>query len=142
MSAVEGDPTFDEDGYIAPPPRKKRKSPEGALQRAVVKHMRASCPPDLAWTAIESAGRGMFEGAELKRRGVRAGVSDIIIALPGVARMSCIELKTGYVKQSDAQAEWQRLVEGAGGLYEIARSVEDVDRTLRKWGVEMMGPLL
>lgn len=58
-----------------------------------------------------------------------AGQADIAGILNGFAIE--IEVKADRGKQSEAQANWQRAVERAGGVYILARSVEDVLDQLR-----------
>lgn len=76
--------------------------------------------------------RDSKEAANLKRQGVKAGVPDL--CLP-VARCGYhglyIELKVGNNKQTQAQKEWQYLLNGQGylsvvcyGFYEAAEVLE------------------
>jgi hypothetical protein len=46
-----------------------------------------------------------------------------------------IECKTERGKQSDAQKRFQAMIERFGGLYVLARSVEDVDQALARVGI-------
>ena len=57
------------------------------------------------------------------------GVSDILGILPD-GRFLSIEVKAGRNGPTEAQAEFLRLVNAAGGLGFVARSVEDVEREL------------
>jgi hypothetical protein len=41
-----------------------------------------------------------------------------------------IEVKSATGRQTEAQRKWQRMVEKFGGLYVLARSVEDVAQAL------------
>jgi hypothetical protein len=41
-----------------------------------------------------------------------------------------IEVKSATGRQTEAQRKWQRMVEKFGGLYVLARSVEDVERAM------------
>jgi hypothetical protein len=60
------------------------------------------------------------------RRNPAAGVADIIACLAPTGRLCAIECKSAKGTQSPAQKEYQREIESAGGLYIIARSVDDV----------------
>lgn len=67
-----------------------------------------------------------ISGARRKSRGVVAGVSDSLLLLPrGQYHGACFEFKTHKGVQSDAQKEWQALVEGAGYYYCIVRDKDD-----------------
>jgi len=59
----------------------------------------------------------------------RNGAADITGILRGGRRLE-IETKTATGKQSDAQVEFQAEIERMGGLYILARSVEDVATAL------------
>jgi len=58
----------------------------------------------------------------------RKGISDIIAIING--KIICIEIKTIQGRQSTYQKEFQKEVEGAGGIYFLARSVDDVIKKL------------
>jgi hypothetical protein len=55
------------------------------------------------------------------------GVADIIGLLPG-GRFLAVECKSSRGRQSDAQRAFQLMVERSGGLYIIARDIEDLKR--------------
>ena len=61
------------------------------------------------------------------------GQPDIFAIIQG--RFVGIEVKTVVGRQSKDQKNWQRNCERAGGLYILARSVEDVRVTLEKEGL-------
>ena len=54
------------------------------------------------------------------------GAPDIIGILPG-GRFLAVEVKTATGRQRPEQQAWQRACEARGGLYVLARSVEDID---------------
>lgn len=77
---------------------------------------------------LEACGIFHWRNNSGARGGVRYGCPgspDIIAILPGGTFLG-IEVKTPSGKQSSIQAAFQHLVEEAGGLYIIARSVNDV----------------
>lgn len=91
--------------------------------------------PDKLCFAIPNGGsRNPIEAANLKRQGVKAGVSDVIILIPkkGFASL-CIEFKTATGKQSEEQKEFQRQVEACGSKYVIVRSVAEAIETLKEY---------
>lgn len=72
-------------------------------------------------------------GAALGRAGfVRfglPGMADISGIMQGGRRIE-IECKTATGRQSPEQKRWQAMIEKFGGLYVLARSVEDVGKVL------------
>ena len=69
------------------------------------------------------------DGDRFIRYGLK-GQPDIFLILKG--RFIGIEVKTRTGRQSEAQMQWQRNCERAGGLYILARSVDDVEFRLKK----------
>lgn len=70
--------------------------------------------------------------ARIDRRTVRFGVpgqADLTGILPGGVRLE-IEVKSAAGQQSEAQQNYQRMIERFGGLYVLARSVNDVRRAI------------
>jgi hypothetical protein len=55
------------------------------------------------------------------------GVADIIGLLPS-GRFLAVECKSDRGRQSEAQRDFQAMVEGSGGLYLIARDIQDLVR--------------
>lgn len=106
---------------------------ESDIQAAILIYV-TSLPRSYFWRQ----NTGVFHDAEGRRR-VRAcpkGTPDIIGALNG--RFIVIEVKRGKggVHMED-QKNWQRNCERAGGLYILARSVDDVrDRLVMEGLVE------
>lgn len=67
------------------------------------------------------------------RFGLR-GMADIQGVLAPSGRHVSIECKSAIGRQTKEQSAWQRMIESLGGIYILARTVEDVAATL--------GPLL
>ena len=70
--------------------------------------------------------------ARLGRRMVRFGVpgqADLTGILPGGLRLE-VEVKSLGGRQSPQQQAYQRMIQRFGGIYVLARSVEDVGRAL------------
>ena len=75
------------------------------------------------------------DGDRFIRYGLK-GQPDIFLILKG--RFIGIEVKARTGRQSEAQKQWQRNCERAGGLYILARSVDDVrDRLIMEGLVEV-----
>jgi predicted LPLAT superfamily acyltransferase len=57
------------------------------------------------------------------------GSPDIVCVIEG--RYVGIEVKASDGRQSDAQRDFQARLEAAGGLYILAKSIDDVERSLK-----------
>ena len=67
-----------------------------------------------------------ISGAIRKAMGVTKGVADTMLAIQrGGHGGMFVEFKTETGKQSDAQKEWQVIVENQGYLYRVIRSLEE-----------------
>jgi hypothetical protein len=64
----------------------------------------------------------------LVRYGLGTGSADLICCYKG--RFLAIECKSMSGRQSHEQVCWQRAVESAGGLYILARSLQDVTKRI------------
>jgi hypothetical protein len=76
--------------------------------------------------------------AVIGRRLVRfnpLGTPDLVGLLSPTGRFVGIEVKSGTGKQRKEQQTMQRVIEAFGGLYVLARSVDDVDRAFATVGV-------
>lgn len=109
--------------------KKRRKSPEYILQKQVVDLLRWN--NIMVFSVPNGGSRNLREAAKLKRTGVLAGVSDLIVLLPNKAIF--LELKTPKGKQQKSQKDFQRDVEALGFDYHIARSVEEVKKLHKTW---------
>jgi len=73
--------------------------------------------------AVPNGGaRSVLEGVLLKKTGVVAGVSDLILLYKGNAYL--FELKTDTGSQSEKQENWQALMESHGFKYLLIRTKE------------------
>lgn len=89
--------------------------------------------------AVPNGGqRGKAQAGKLKAEGVVAGVSDLILLVPGFViselkdgylakecHALCIEMKTAKGRQSPEQKAWQLKVEKYGYKYAVCRSLDD-----------------
>jgi hypothetical protein len=69
-------------------------------------------------TLIDSLGRPVKFGL--------VGSADILGIIAPQGRFLAIECKTRTGKQSDQQRNFQKMIEAMGGIYILARSLEDV----------------
>ena len=103
---------------------------EAWIQHEILKAW--GCHPRLrAWR--QNTGVAQF-GDRAVRFGV-PGCADILGLIAPSGRMLAIEVKSESGKQSDAQKRFQGMIQGFGGLYVLARSLEDVDRALAAEGI-------
>ena len=96
----------------------------------------AAYVPQLKWAhAIPNGGRrDKIEAANLKRQGVKAGVSDIFIPVPcGGFHGLYIELKVGKNKPSEKQTEFQKDMLKAGYLTAVCYGAEEAIEVTKKY---------
>ena len=80
--------------------------------------------------------------ARMGDRFVHAGVpgqADLTGILPDGRRVE-IEVKSERGRQTKDQRNFQRMIERFGGVYVLARSVEDVERALKRAGYDAKAP--
>ena len=112
-------------------------TPEDRIQQAIVGWLRVVLPPTALVFAIPNGGaRSKATAGILKATGVRAGVSDLLVIVPGVPRLICAEVKTAKGRLTPEQRDFGALVEGAGHVFVVWRSVEDARATLSDLGIE------
>ncbi|WP_455674766.1 VRR-NUC domain-containing protein [Phocaeicola sp.] len=121
------------------PPRKKKKqgNEEARIQCEFFKLVPLYFPtlPEKLIFAVPNGGsRHAREAANLKRQGVKAGVSDVIVLIPkkGFASL-CLEFKIKTGKQSDHQIEFQKQAESCRSKYVIVRSAMQAIEELKKY---------
>jgi len=110
---------------------------EADIQSEFFKRLKLFFPtlPDKLVFAIPSGGsRHKLEAINLKRQGVKSGISDVILLMPknGFASL-CLEFKTEKGKQSDEQKEFQRQAEMCGNKYVVVRSVAGAIETVKEY---------
>jgi hypothetical protein len=122
-----------------------RNRPEQQLQMAVVSFLRVALRPPTIWTAFPAGGGGRVRGAFLKAMGLQAGWADLFIfarcEMAGASRNVALELKAAKGRQSPEQKAFQANWEEAGGLYFIARSVDEVAGFLKGVGIPLHAAL-
>ena len=85
--------------------------------------------------AVPNGGsRDKREAAIMKAEGITAGVSDLILNIPGGSHTQlAIEMKDTKGTQSAAQKRYQRYAELAGVKYTICRSFQDFQDEVRNY---------
>jgi len=77
--------------------------------------------------------RSKRTGAKLKAMGVRAGVADFALTLPG-GHSAYLELKSDKGRLSPEQRAFREAAEAAGAFYAVASTPEQVQEILAGWG--------
>ena len=116
--------------------RRKSSDIEHHLQAACVQWFRLQYPKlKHNLFAIPNGGRrDQVTGARLKLEGVLPGVADLILLKPNKQfHALLIEMKTRLGRQSEAQRQWQRLIEADGYRYVICRTTADFIRTVNEY---------
>lgn len=106
---------------------------EGKIQLAIIKHLKSKGV--FCWRQNNQGlyDRNLNNGFGGYRSSVYGmpGVADILGIMPDkTGRFLAVEVKTPKGRQSAEQVLFQKRVELAGGVYILARSVEDVDKGL------------
>ena len=118
---------------------------EESLHRTVVQYLHLAMPEEVYWYHPANGGYkvGKRTAGRLKMMGVRAGVPDICLVHRGSAIF--IELKApgalagttvkgrGYL--SPEQRDCHHALRMAGAIVATCRTLEEVQNTLRNWGV-------
>jgi hypothetical protein len=92
-------------------------------------------PDDAFWTAIDTVARSATAGALRKRRGVKAGLSDVIVWYRGLTH--CIELKGPYGQCRPAQrAVREQMLKAGIKAWWQCRTAESAMWAIAKSGVK------
>jgi hypothetical protein len=113
------------------------RRPEEQLHRSVAQLLRTAAPELLWWSTPNQRGtRKRWEMGVLYALGVKSGVPDICIVLPG-GQLGCIELKAKGGALTDSQKAFGQHLKMSGGLWACCRSLDEVIITLEAWGVPL-----
>lgn len=121
--------------------RIKLEPSENQLHKSIAEYLDLALPRSIFWTTFPSGGGGLVRGKELKEKGLKAGVPDILIIASG--EVYWIELKKekkGRLSK-DQNITIPRL-QLAGCKIAVCRSLEDVEITLTNWGLVRSNPLI
>ena len=113
----------------------KRGNQEFKLQVSVINYIRMAFPDVLAFAVPNGGTRNPIEAAMLKKAGVLAGVSDLLLFWPG--GYGAIELKRPDKKavMSDPQWAFAETWQKCGGKFACCNSSEGVEAALKSWGL-------
>lgn len=104
---------------------------ESGIQQQMVTWFRAQYPGYVV-AAIPNGGyRNAAEAAIMKREGVLAGFSDLIVIAD--RNVLFVEVKTRTGRQSALQKEFERKVNNLGFEYIVCRSLPDFVQSVGRW---------
>lgn len=110
---------------------------EDAFHVTVAEFLDLALPGDAFWSTVPAGGGGAIRGAQLKRKGYKAGTPDIIICWHGLAHFLELKAKRGVVSGN------QKFIRGvllrAGCRWACARTLEQVMDALAAWGIPTRG---
>lgn len=117
--------------------------PEAVLQRAIVQLLAIYAGRGLlAFAHVPNGGyRLPSEAGMFRTFGVKAGVPDLLLWLPGGGHFG-VELKATSRKLSPAQADWHATMRALGHRVYVVRTVDELEAVLRREGVPSVGRLL
>ena len=114
--------------------RKRRASPEAAIQRAVFQHLaQRSAPGVFAFHVPNGGYRKPIEAAIMKGMGVKAGVPDVIAIYQG--NVYALELKAETGKPTEKQLLAVENIRNAGGFAAICYGLDRAIACLETWGI-------
>lgn len=117
--------------------RKRLKVSEHCLQASVTDFLTLALPPhDAVFCSIPNGGkRDKATAGKLKAEGLQPGAPDLLILWKG--RVIGLELKTRGGRLSPEQMAFSMRWTTAGGVYAVARSLEEVAALLGAAGVHL-----
>ena len=111
----------------------RRKQPEQDLQKVVAVYLTASLVKPWRWSAFPAGGGGYLRGAILNGMGLAKGWPDILLLHPD-GDWHGIELKAPKGTATEEQIDF---LEWGGGRSAVCRSLDQVEATLRAWGIPL-----
>ena len=112
-------------------PRKKPRHIEEDIQSSCVQWFRLTYPRYVIFACPNGGSRNRLEAINMKRSGVLAGVSDLIIIAERAILF--VEMKTKTGRQEESQKVFQSNVERLGFEYKICRSLADFQLSVESW---------
>ena len=111
----------------------KRKSPEADLQRHLVDFIRLNNPRLLVFHPYNN-GVNRNHQMKMKRLGVLAGMTDLVIIAPG-GKAHLLELKSGKGSLRDSQKDIRDYCHDKRIPWASARSYDEAIHWLKEWGL-------
>ena len=99
-----------------------------------MQHLKLTTVPGIVYFSVPNEGkRSMYTAGDLKAKGLRSGVSDLVIFRDG--RAYCLELKAKGEKQEPPQIAFEADCLIAGVPYACVDCIDAAITTLRTWGI-------
>lgn len=111
--------------------QRKRGHREHDIQVSCISWFRYEYPRYLIFAVPNGGSRHAIEAANMKREGVTAGVSDLIIVADH--KVLFVEMKDRRGRQQESQREFQHKVEVLGHRYVLCRSIDDFMFAVKEW---------
>lgn len=115
------------------------RRPEDALCMAIHRWNELQKPAAIIFHVPNGGKRTKAEAAIFKAMGVRAGVFDYIVLMPGIdgdhPYAGFIEIKDKDGRMSEAQRQFKIEVESMGFMTAVVRSLDEWVEVLERWGV-------
>ena len=102
---------------------------ESALHAQVAAYLRVALRHPWWFTTFPAGGGGRVRGAQLKARGLRAGMPDLLVFGPAWTVIG-LELKSDKGRLSKEQVETHDAMRACGFSVFVCRSVDDVEAVL------------
>ena len=118
-------------------PRKAhhKSADEESIHRTVVQHLKLRRAPGVLYFHVPNGLPSSEKTvARFKLLGMLPGASDLILCLPPLGRMACLELKSATGTLTDEQAEFLRVADEAGALTAVCSSLDGALKMLEAWG--------
>lgn len=131
-----------EPNVVIPPPKKKQGNEESAMQCALIKWWAVACkaygiPERLLFSIPNGGRRDPLAMVFLKREGLRPGVCDLMLALPGHNSSGLfVELKTPTGKTSAEQEQFIADVRQFGYTAVVCRSFDEARKVITDYIVD------
>lgn len=109
---------------------------EHQFQAAAHTFLCRALPGALHWGVDHAGARSPIQGARMKQRGIIAGIADHFTLYRGV--LIAWEWKAGKNETSDHQNAFGARVNANHGYYIVARTLEEIERGIRRMGWEPM----
>ena len=111
----------------------RKLATEHEIQVAIIRYLERVLPKTVRAIAVSNNPRSKITGAREKARGMKAGFPDILLI--GGTFVGLIEVKKEGGKLSGVQKDWRDWFAAHLIPYAVCRSIEDVQDTLRHWGL-------
>jgi hypothetical protein len=122
---------------MQPKPRRKPRHKEESVQTACVTYFRVKYPMYIIMAIPNGGFRNSREAANMKRAGMLAGASDLLIIAE--RNVLFLEAKVDGNKQTELQVAFQKAVERLGFTYKVFHSLDEFKVIVERWFKDRYG---